>query len=50
LGNTKGININKSFILPDNIYNKNIEMRFYIISNENGKYYLKISNLYLSHL
>lgn len=49
LGNTFGENNEKFLLLPAEIAGKEIEMRFYIVSNEPGKYYLKIDEAYLTY-
>jgi hypothetical protein len=49
LGDTHEFDTKSYFILPEYVLNKNIEMRFYIITDQPGKYYLKISEAGLEY-
>lgn len=48
LKHTFGLNKDGFYILPDSVVNKKIEMRFYIISHDAGKYYLRLDQVSLT--
>lgn len=48
LKHTFGLNRDGFYILPDSVVNKKIEMRFYIISHDAGKYYLRLDQASLT--